>query len=413
MATKTLTTAVTFLSSVSLISAGAEKATAQVLSPLEPQIEPQSTALDLTSEIAAGDSQIPDISTLLAANGESERPDLGTLLAGIDRPEAPTLSSLMAGINREAPAHLTTTPTAYLVTDSEIDSETDSAADPIAYPPAYAAINLASAATSETLEQPYTSAALNSQTADLTPQSVAYNGLDHSLDHSLDNPSGAAENAFSSQSADITAPLLALGNDTTWNTNAVDRRGKLDLDFVYECPANGTLGPVWGSGIYSDESSVCSAAVHAGVITPQEGGTVTIRTRPGQTAYASGERNGVSAEEAGSGQGSFIFLSSAMPVSGPIDWAFGAADLRGRLDQSFTFTCLPNGKINNVWGSDLYTDDSSVCSAAVHAGLINTRDGGTVSIRMMPGQGAYTSTSRNGVTTIGYGNWHGSYIFLR
>lgn len=211
----------------------------------------------------------------------------------------------------------------------------------------------------------------------------------------------------------IPTTLVSLGNSTSWQTNAAHLRDKLDQDSVFDCPAGGQLETVWGSGVYSDMSSVCSAAVHAGVISAEQGGTVTIRTRPAQTAYASSERNGVMTESFGSGQGSFVFLSSAMPINEPIDWEYGVADLRGRLDQSFTFTCMPNGRIHNVWGSDLYTDDSSVCSAAVHAGLINTREGGTISIRMISGQGAYTGTSRNGVSTIGYGNWHGSYIFLR
>jgi hypothetical protein len=207
--------------------------------------------------------------------------------------------------------------------------------------------------------------------------------------------------------------LLASNGDDSWQRNSTHLRGKLDLDFSFDCPANGQIGPVYGSGVYSDESSVCSAAVHAGVLDAQEGGSVTIRTRPAQTAYASSERNGVITEEAGSGQGSFIFLSSLAPTNEPIDWSYNVMDLRGRFDQSFNFTCLPNGEIQNVWGSDLYTDDSSVCSAAVHAGIIDVETGGQVSIRMISGQGAYTSSSRNGVSTIGYGNWHGSYIFLR
>ena len=207
--------------------------------------------------------------------------------------------------------------------------------------------------------------------------------------------------------------LVALADNTSWQANAAHLRDNLDQDSAFECPAGGQLETVWGSGVYSDESSVCSAAVHAGIISTERGGTVTIRTRPGQTAYAGSERNGVTTQESGIGQRSFVFLSSAMPTNEPIDWEYGVSDLRGRLDQSFTFTCMPNGSIHNVWGSDLYTDDSSVCSAAVHAGLINTREGGPVSIRMISGQGAYTSTSRNGVSTIGYGNWHGSFIFLR
>jgi len=207
--------------------------------------------------------------------------------------------------------------------------------------------------------------------------------------------------------------LVALGDDTTWETDASDLRESVDLDFTFVCPPGGYIGDVWGSGVYTDGSSVCSAAVHSGLITAREGGTVSIRIRPGQRAYASSDRNGVQSESYDSWHGSFVFLSSAPPSASQIGWDYGLADLRGRLDQSFTFTCAPNGQIHNVWGSDLYTDDSSVCSAAVHAGLITPRDGGRVTVRMISGQGAYTGSTRNGVSTIGYGSWHGSYMFLR
>ena len=209
------------------------------------------------------------------------------------------------------------------------------------------------------------------------------------------------------------ASLIALGENTTWETDASDLRESVDLDFTFVCPPGGRIGEVWGSGVYTDGSSVCSAAVHSGLINTRDGGTVSIRIRPGQRAYASSERNGVQSESYGSWNGSYVFLSSAPPSATQIGWDYGLADLRGRLDQSFTFVCEPNGQINNVWGSDLYTDDSSVCSAAVHAELISTRDGGQVTVRMISGQGAYTGSTRNGVSTIGYGSWHGSYMFLR
>ncbi|WP_368671292.1 LCCL domain-containing protein [Corallococcus exiguus] len=61
-----------------------------------------------------------------------------------------------------------------------------------------------------------------------------------------------------------------------------------------------------------------------------------------------------------------------------------------------------------VWGTDLYTDDSSVCVAAVHAGAITTA-GGTVVVAIQPGQASYTGTTRNGITTLSYGAWSGSF----
>jgi len=61
-----------------------------------------------------------------------------------------------------------------------------------------------------------------------------------------------------------------------------------------------------------------------------------------------------------------------------------------------------------VWGTDIYTDDSSVCVAAVHAGVLTT-DGGTIRVNMLEGQESYTGSERNGVTTEDYGSWGGSF----
>ncbi|WP_442938395.1 LCCL domain-containing protein [Nostoc sp.] len=60
-----------------------------------------------------------------------------------------------------------------------------------------------------------------------------------------------------------------------------------------------------------------------------------------------------------------------------------------------------------------FRDDSSICNAAVHAGLIITRNGGQVRIRIRSGAGSYYGTIRNGVNSRNYGSWGGSFIFLR
>src|SRR5436309_6428781 len=52
-----------------------------------------------------------------------------------------------------------------------------------------------------------------------------------------------------------------------------------------------------------------------------------------------------------------------------IDWYTNATDLRGQDGQRFAFTLPANGSQGRVWGTDLYTDDSSIGTAAVHAGL--------------------------------------------
>ena len=51
-----------------------------------------------------------------------------------------------------------------------------------------------------------------------------------------------------------------------------------------------------------------------------------------------------------------------------------------------------------VWGTNIYTDNSNIVSAAVHAGVIQNGENKTVSIETMPGQSSYQGTTRNGIS---------------
>ena len=62
--------------------------------------------------------------------------------------------------------------------------------------------------------------------------------------------------------------------------------------------------------------------------------------------------------------------------------------------------------------SNVYTDDSSICTAAVHDGLIALKDGGQVTIQILPGASSYRGTVKNGISTRGYGKWPGSYAII-
>ncbi|WP_161606841.1 LCCL domain-containing protein [Fortiea contorta] len=65
------------------------------------------------------------------------------------------------------------------------------------------------------------------------------------------------------------------------------------------------------------------------------------------------------------------------------------------------------------YSKSYYTDDSSICSAAVHAGLMTTKQGGVVTIRIKPGQPSYSGTKRYGVNSQNYGSWDGSFVLLK
>ncbi|MFN2321657.1 MAG: LCCL domain-containing protein [Trueperaceae bacterium] len=77
-----------------------------------------------------------------------------------------------------------------------------------------------------------------------------------------------------------------------------------------------------------------------------------------------------------------------------------------------TVTCPANCSAGvAVWGTDVYTDDSNVCAAAAHAGVIDLARGGAFVITIREGQPAYEASVRNGVSTRAWGAWARSFTF--
>jgi hypothetical protein len=93
-----------------------------------------------------------------------------------------------------------------------------------------------------------------------------------------------------------------------------------------------------------------------------------------------------------------------------INWDNTPRQFRGQNNALLRFNCPPNGTARNVWGVDVYTDDSSICTAAVHAGKITLAGGGHVTIELRPGQAVYRGSTRNGITSLDYDAWDASFI---
>jgi hypothetical protein len=201
-----------------------------------------------------------------------------------------------------------------------------------------------------------------------------------------------------------------------WDANATAFRGQNGAQFVYTCPFYGAAGPVYGTDTYTDDSSVCTAAVHAGRITLASGGSVTIEIRPGQSSYAGSTRNGITSSSWGAWTGSFVIVAAARGNpgvgSGGTGWALTATRFRTFLGARFAYGCPAKGKPGSVWGTGVYTDDSSVCTAAVHAGRFTIAKGGSVTIEMQPGQDSYTGSKRNGITSADWKTWGGSFVVV-
>jgi len=213
--------------------------------------------------------------------------------------------------------------------------------------------------------------------------------------------------------------LFRFANAAKWRSDAVGSRGRVGRRFSIACPPNGQLGPVWGSGIYTDDSSICTAAVHAGAITREKGGIVSFEIQDGLPVYRGSEQNGIVSRDYGNWPGSFVIVSEERPTDmpemdgGTITWDASALDLRGLNGTVARFRCPMAGEDRGpIWGTGTYTDDSSICTAAVHAGVITFRDGGDVAIQVMPGLDKYQGSSRNGVESLDFASWSGSYRFV-
>ncbi|MHA6324289.1 LCCL domain-containing protein [Roseivivax sp. CAU 1753] len=203
---------------------------------------------------------------------------------------------------------------------------------------------------------------------------------------------------------------------------ACGARPALDQSVTCICDTT-TPGNVWGSDMYTSDSSICGAAIHAGLARPsasQDGaisyrGVVTLKGARGCPFYRGSTARGITTASYGEWGGSFYFpgAQSGQCQEGtrpdPGTW-YCPATMRSQGAVLSCF-CAPHATtFGAVWGTGEYTDDSSVCRAARHAGAVSDR-GGMVRVARTPGRASYTASQSNGVSTHGYGVWGGSFRF--
>jgi hypothetical protein len=104
------------------------------------------------------------------------------------------------------------------------------------------------------------------------------------------------------------------------------------------------------------------------------------------------------------------------PAVHDIDWRTSPLDLnlRGLNGERFRFHC-PSGKVmtGQVVGKGPYTDGSSICAAAVHAGVIHAASGGLVTIELRPGETHYEASRSHFVQSESYERfWSGSFVII-
>lgn len=211
------------------------------------------------------------------------------------------------------------------------------------------------------------------------------------------------------------APALP---ELEWNTTL--KKFQFDHDkfigqrFSAVCPPRSIRDEddaIYGTGIYPSSNPICVAALHAGRIT-KDGGQVTVQLNPGAESYTGSSQNEVSSASLPGTPRSIVFVdetdttavdAAQEPYIPRLKWdtkftrtGFAYKRLAG---QRFTFNCpvAPKGKkLRQIYGTDSYAFNSTVCVAALHAGKI-TQDGGLVHLQLNDGKDKLVGSIRNGV----------------
>lgn len=166
-------------------------------------------------------------------------------------------------------------------------------------------------------------------------------------------------------------------------------------------------GRVWGTQIYTNDSDLSTAAVHAGVLSVDQSGIVAVRILPGQAEYEASKRNGITSNSYGGYDVSYEFVAydeSSLLILNPGH----LGDFGGFVGQTLAFQ-VTGSTAGTVWGTGIYTIDSDLATAAVHAGLVKPGETGIILAEILPGQDSYASSENFGVSSRNFWQYWGSY----
>ena len=184
------------------------------------------------------------------------------------------------------------------------------------------------------------------------------------------------------------------------------------------CPALAGGRTVWGTARYTIDSDVCRAAVHAGAA-PTAGGEVTVYLAEGCPIFRSNAKNGVQSTNYGPYGRTFHFAQDApacevQTKDDPVmDCPFSmSVFVQMKPGQTWRCKCSESRmkNIGAVYGDGRYTTDSNTCTAALHAGVLQST-GGEVTIHTDEGCKRFNASAKNGVISREWGAYARSYGF--
>ncbi len=178
---------------------------------------------------------------------------------------------------------------------------------------------------------------------------------------------------------------------------------------LYFLVTGAASGSLWGSNPYTDDSTLAAAAVHAGLLKTGQSGVIKVTPSAGLSSYAGSAANGLTSNSYGSYSGSFSVAADDGGDNPVLSAPSTLVGYRSAPPGSVYLFDVTGATSGSVWGTNAYTDDSTLAAAAVHAGVV--RAGQRATLRVVIGNGvqSYAGSTLNGVVSSDYSSWKNNY----
>ena len=88
--------------------------------------------------------------------------------------------------------------------------------------------------------------------------------------------------------------ISEIGWSSRLTSMGLDKKKNADQKYKFECqsaPEDLIHAPIWGTRVYTSNSGICSAAVHSGMVDPEEGGIIIVKLVNGRNFYTGSKKN--------------------------------------------------------------------------------------------------------------------------
>lgn len=183
----------------------------------------------------------------------------------------------------------------------------------------------------------------------------------------------------------------------------------------YECPpgCQHSHGKVAGTGYYDMQSSVCGAGLHAGIV-DNDGGWLDITRLGRKPHFTKSYKNGV--QSLGKNRSANSFSVATVPVKAVTCETTVAKFCPYKkpvrhCPRLFCPRYCQHESQARVIGTKYYSDKSSICRAAIHAGVIQDDSGGYLDVMPIDRRAQYSGSYQNAITSESLQNPTGGKAF--